>query len=520
MTNDNEHKKNIDPRVLAYLAYVEKLQLAVTENPIRGNISLEEFEKIDKLIKTSIIEKVNREKLLEKNSIQKDDPTLKDDSDLAYNKKTNLLSLNEKEFMKAFFKNHGILSRNRKMLYIFERIVRFRKGIEVIITGETGTGKEGIAKAFHRLSKRPGKLRVVNAAEMTGDLFKDKLMGHVKGAFAGAYEPRAGEIELAHNGTLFLDEIGDIDPEIQEELLRVLQEKTVQRDGSPKIYKVNFRLLSATNKNISNQIKLGKMRSDFAARIASGVSIELPPIKDRLSDVPLLAHHFFVKELSILQKEDNTENEPMKEYKPGIMKSQEDIKLDNLSFEIKPDDFNFLMKKNWSEWNIRGLEKYIRKVATAVDSLFGDISQLDKLSFFKLLEDPDADLDEFAKLSKYKSNQNYKLFKLLAENKYRDDPTSENSDDKRDVFIRKINTVILQIGRDVSYRENSICDIIISLLVENHMINRSDLESYIRNKLSQLVNANILTIGKLYFKKEAPNAIKELKQIRVDLISN
>jgi transcriptional regulator with PAS, ATPase and Fis domain len=513
-------KDNLLSKKLAFIAVVLRMNDANNEINLLDGYTADEEGILRKLKNFIVDNDLNSKRLIKQLEIDLTDQDTKDKAEVALNEHITALSTKEEEFMDGFLRDHGILSKHRKMLHIFRLMKRFSKNIEILITGETGTGKEGIARAIHRLSKRKGKFRAVNASTRSGDMFKDTLMGHIKGAYADAHESRIGEIELAHNGTLFLDEIGDIDVQVQSDLLRVLEEKIVQREGSPKVYSVNFRLVCATNKNISEQVKSGKMRDDFAARFASAVNIELPPIKDRLSDVPFLSHYFFIKELAILQNEDCNKITKMKEFKIEEKNQHADCKLDDLSFELIPEDFNILLERDWSQWNIRGIQNYIRKVATAVCSIFQDLRTLDRTSFLKLLNDPHADIEDLLNYSKYKSNQDYKLFDNVIKNNYNDSRAAKLSPYGRDAFISKINTVILKIGKDVSYKSNSIGEIIIS--INNGIINsdHTDLEDYIDHKLSQLVNANIIRTNKLYNKKEVGNVIKELKKNRSDLNSN
>ena len=165
----------------------------------------------------------------------------------------------------------------------------------VLITGETGVGKELVAKAIHFLSKRKdGPFIPINLATLPPDLTATDLFGHEKGAFTGATETRKGRLELADGGTLFLDEIGDLPLDIQVKLLRVLQEKTFERVGSQKEIHSDFRIVAATNKNILVAVKNGAFRQDLYYRL-SVFPIFVPPLRERQDDIPLLANYFFEK---------------------------------------------------------------------------------------------------------------------------------------------------------------------------------------------------------------------------------
>jgi DNA-binding NtrC family response regulator len=162
----------------------------------------------------------------------------------------------------------------------------------VLIQGETGTGKELIAKAIHYNSSRKGKPFVgVSCAAIPETLLESELFGFERGAFTGAMKTRIGRFEQAHEGTLFLDEVGDIPPHTQAKLLRVLQEKSFERLGNNKSIRTNMRLISATNKDLLKAAKAGSFREDLYYRL-NVVAIHVPPLRDRLEDLPLLAAHF------------------------------------------------------------------------------------------------------------------------------------------------------------------------------------------------------------------------------------
>lgn len=165
----------------------------------------------------------------------------------------------------------------------------------VLILGETGTGKELIARALHNASPRKEKLMVkVNCAAMPANLIESELFGHEKGAFTGAIERRIGKFELAHKGTLFLDEIGEMPLEAQVKLLRVLQEKELERVGGRDIIKVDVRIIAATNRNLEEEVNAGRFRSDLFYRL-NVFPISLPPLRERMEDIEPLANFFIEK---------------------------------------------------------------------------------------------------------------------------------------------------------------------------------------------------------------------------------
>jgi len=167
----------------------------------------------------------------------------------------------------------------------------------VFISGETGTGKEIVANHLHYFSSRSDKPFVaVNCAAIPRELLEAELFGYEKGAFTGASGSRAGKLEDAAGGSLFLDEIGEMEPSLQAKLLRVLQERTISRLGSNKTIKVDFRLISSTNRNIEKEMEAGAFRKDLYYRI-NVVRIDLPPLRDRIADLPILVSEF-INELS------------------------------------------------------------------------------------------------------------------------------------------------------------------------------------------------------------------------------
>jgi len=176
---------------------------------------------------------------------------------------------------------------------VFEQIQQIGPSTAtVLITGESGTGKELVAKAIHQLSRRArGPLVTVNCAALPATLLEAELFGHEKGAFTGANERRIGRVEQAQGGTLFLDEIGEIDATTQVKLLRLIGERTYERLGSGKTQSADVRFLSATNKDLKALVRAGTFREDLYFRIAV-VPIHLPPLRERVADIPLLAHTF------------------------------------------------------------------------------------------------------------------------------------------------------------------------------------------------------------------------------------
>lgn len=165
----------------------------------------------------------------------------------------------------------------------------------VLITGESGTGKELIARAIHRNSpRRNAPLVVINCGAIPGELLESELFGHEKGAFTGAHRARPGRFELADGGTIFLDEIGDMSPDLQVKLLRAIQEKCFERVGATRSIHVDIRIISATNKDLALAVEQKAFREDLYYRL-NVIPVIMPPLRERRSDIPLLAEHFMDK---------------------------------------------------------------------------------------------------------------------------------------------------------------------------------------------------------------------------------
>jgi DNA-binding NtrC family response regulator len=197
----------------------------------------------------------------------------------------------------------GIVGRSPQMWEMFSRIRRVAPHYRTaLVTGPTGTGKELVAQALHRLSPAKGKFVVLNCSAVVETLFESELFGHVKGAFTGADRDKAGLFEHASGGTLFLDEIGDMPLATQAKLLRVLQNQEVQRVGSLTPQKVDMRVVAATNKDLRRAIAERQFREDLYFRLAM-VEIHTPSLSERMDDLPLLVRHFVRKFSQQYQKD-------------------------------------------------------------------------------------------------------------------------------------------------------------------------------------------------------------------------
>jgi two-component system NtrC family response regulator len=230
----------------------------------------------------------------------------------------------------------GMVGKNSKMLDIYQIIEKVSPThASVLITGESGTGKELVAKAIHTNSHRDSQPFItVNCAALTEELLESELFGHEKGAFTGAVAMRKGRFELAHGGTIFLDEVGEITLPLQSKLLRVLQEKRFERVGGGNTHEVDVRILSASNRDLREEVAAGRFREDLFYRL-NVISIGLPALRERMDDMKLLEEYFVEKFRIILGKSE---------------------------LNLSPDAFRLLMKLPW-EGNIRELENTIERAA-------------------------------------------------------------------------------------------------------------------------------------------------------------
>jgi Nif-specific regulatory protein len=200
------------------------------------------------------------------------------------------------EELKERFRPANIIGNSHAMQDVFDMIAQVcRSDATVLIRGESGTGKELVAHAVHYNSHRSDKPFIkVNCAALPETVIESELFGHEKGAFTGAVNTRRGRFELAHGGTIFLDEIGDLSPTTQIKLLRVLQEKEFERVGGHETHRVNVRVITATNRNLEQLIEQKLFREDLYYRL-NVFPIHIPPLRDRKSDILLLADHFIEK---------------------------------------------------------------------------------------------------------------------------------------------------------------------------------------------------------------------------------
>jgi len=204
----------------------------------------------------------------------------------------------------------------------------------VLITGESGTGKELIARALHYLSPRADRMLIaINCSAIPAELLESELFGHMKGAFTGAHASRAGKFEAAHNGTIFIDEIGEMSRPLHSKLLQVLQEKSVTPVGGNRAVPVDVRVITATNKDLEEEVAEGRFRTDLYFRL-NVIPIRIPPLRDRLDDIPVLLEHFVAK------------------YNREKGRTLEGA---------RPESFEFLRRYTWPG-NVRELENLVERI--------------------------------------------------------------------------------------------------------------------------------------------------------------
>ncbi len=244
-----------------------------------------------------------------------------------------------REELKKTYNIHGIVGQSDAILNLVEVVKKVATtDSTVLITGESGTGKSLIAKAIHFLSHRKDRPFItINCAAIPETLLEAELFGYEKGAFTGAHSSKKGKFELANGGTIFLDEIGDMPPSLQAKILRVLQDREIERLGSEKTVKVDVRVIAATNRDLHTLVQEGKFREDLYYRL-NVVPIHVPSLRERREDIPLLVEHF------------------LQSYNTRYGKS----------VKISPDAMEALIEYNWPG-NIRELENTIERLVVMND---------------------------------------------------------------------------------------------------------------------------------------------------------
>jgi two-component system response regulator AtoC len=313
----------------------------------------------------------------------------------------------KEEITQKYDFNKTILGNSGSMQHIFRTLEKaVRTNITVLIKGETGTGKEVVAKAIHYHSERSKKPFIaVNVGAIPKDLIESELFGYEKGAFTGAVVRKTGKFEEANTGTLFLDEIAEMDPSMQVKLLRVLQERELTRLGGNQEVKLDFRLIVASHKNLNEEVKKGNFREDLFYRLM-GLNVDLPPLRERGNDILLLAKHFadeFAKtnRMKTVAFSPDAKNKLLGYHYPGnvrelkavtelavVMSDSREIMKDDITFHSAGVDggnfmHNEMTMKDYSKIIIRHyLDKYSSNVVFVARKL-----DIGKSTIYKMMQE-------------------------------------------------------------------------------------------------------------------------------------
>ena len=320
----------------------------------------------------------------------------------------------------------NIVGKSEQMLKIFDLVAQVAQSRStVLIQGESGTGKELIAKAIHTNSNRANKPFVtVNSGSLPSDLLESTLFGHLKGAFTSAVASKKGLFEVADQGSIFFDEIGTVGLDTQSKLLRVLQEKEFMRLGGLDTIKVDTRIITATNVDLKSQVERGTFREDLFYRL-NVISIQLPPLRDRKKDIPLLAAHF----LQNFCDENNKNLHP-----------------------ISPNVLNLLMKHDWPG-NVRELENVIERavVLSSSEELTEELISLDESRIsVKQNKDGPLELDGLSLSERVDGFEKQLIVQMLEEVNWSQTEAAE----KFSVKLSTLNSKIKRLGINVK-RKNT-----------------------------------------------------------------
>ena len=315
----------------------------------------------------------------------------------------------KKEITQKYEFGKSIIGNSHSIKKVFELLEKaVNSNITVSISGETGTGKELVAKAIHYNSKRKNKAFVaVNIAAIPSELIESELFGHEKGAFTGAVTRRTGKFEEAEGGTLFLDEIGDMQGGLQAKLLRVLQEKEVTRIGSNQVIKLDVRVITATHKNLAEEVKANKFREDLYYRLL-GLSIHLPALRDRNSDILLIAKYLLKSfaeenEMSPLTITEAAQQKLLSYAYPGnirelksalevaaVMCSNSEIKAEDITFNNLNKEGNLLKEEmTLQKYTFNIIRYYLDKYDNDVIKV-SSILEIGKSTIYRYLKEMEA----------------------------------------------------------------------------------------------------------------------------------
>lgn len=295
-----------------------------------------------------------------------------------------------REFAGNTFRFENMITQSRKMRTVIETAAQVAlRDSTVLIGGESGTGKELLAKAIHQNSQRAAKSFVtVNCGALPETLAESELFGHRKGSFTGATTDRAGKFEAAHEGTLFLDEVGELTPPLQVKLLRAIQEREIDKIGSPHPVKVNVRIIAASNRNLKTLAEDGDFREDLYYRL-SVVSVDVPPLRERKDDIPLLVR-FFLKQfatrygISVLSISDPAIDKLMQYRWPGNVRELQNV-IERMAVLAKSD----ILQVEDLPQEIRQAEPAISSIGLKLPEEGIDLEQIEKEILLQALQKHD-----------------------------------------------------------------------------------------------------------------------------------
>jgi two-component system response regulator AtoC len=336
---------------------------------------------------------------------------------------------NENRFLKRELMNrsvpHTFITANQGLKRMMQKVDKIKDSpVTVLITGESGTGKEVLARYIHFTSnRRQGKFVSINCASLSENLLLSELFGHEKGAFTDAIERQIGKFEMADRGTLFLDEIGDMSPNVQAKLLRVIEESSFERVGGIRRIHVDVRIIAATNKELTQLMQAGRFRDDLYYRIKV-VSFNLTPLRDRPEDIPLLIDHFVQKY--------------QKKYNKALQ-------------GFSPEAIGLLTRYEWPG-NVRELENVVNQAVLLGERDWVDAADLGKALFFgKRIAGQEVDFDRIKSLKKAMRDilQLYEpriIEHFLRKNRYNKSKTARDLSITRKTLDDKIQRYNLQVG--------------------------------------------------------------------------